>query len=114
MTPIGIHGEKSYHLTTTKTPRGDMSYGRIKFADCVHHYIVYGDTGCYGVCVEVYDLKGNLLELGDMMDCPDVNRRPASKNWAITFAKALVEDHLNDDVPLWTPSGYTTSSEGYL
>lgn len=121
MTPIGIHGEKSYHLTTTKTPKGDMSYGRIMFADCVHHYILYeravftkGKRGTYGFAVEIYDLDGNFLADGDEMDfIPDGNGNPASLSQSIQHTKGMVEYHLNDDYPLWTPSGFTTDPSAY-
>ena len=114
MTPIGIHGEKSYHLTTTKTPRGGMSYARIKFADCVHHYTVVENGGKegYGFIVEIYDLRGNLIAFGDDQDFIGQVRQgqtlPATKSYAIQHAQGMVEYHLNDEeIPLWTPSGYT-------
>lgn len=118
MTPIGIHGEKSYHLTTTKTPDGNQSYGRIKFADCVHHYCLYDgiytsytNRKTYGMMVLIYDLQDNLIALGDDYHCITIGSgEEANKSQAIDHAKAMVEYHLNDDHPLWTPSGYTTDA----
>ena len=125
MNPIGIHGEKSYHLTTTKTPKGEMSYARIKFDDCIHHYILYDRENTssrrkvngrmsYGFMVEIYDLDGNFLANGDDMDfIPDENGFPATLSGSIQHAKGMVEYHLNDDYPLWTPSGWTTDPTPY-
>ena len=107
-----IHGEKSYHTTTTKTPKGEMSYGRIKFADCVHHYTLKDDYHVF--IVEIYDLKGNIIGFGDEMDIlPQASRPHASsptRSHAILTVKGMVEYHLEDDHPLWTPSGWTTDA----
>lgn len=107
------HGEKSYHLTTTKTPKGDMSYGRIKFADCVHHYTLKDDYHVF--VVEVYDLKGNIIFWGDEMDITpnEIHQHRPTRSHAIMVAKSMVEYHLNDDFPLWTPSGWTTDPTPY-
>lgn len=107
------HGEKSYHLTTTKTPKGEMSYGRIKFADCVHHYTLKDNYHVF--VVEVYDLKGNLIEIGDEMDITpnEAHQHRPTRSHAIMVAKSMVEYHLNDDFPLWTPSGWTTDPTPY-
>lgn len=102
------HGEKSYHLTTTKTPQGEMSYARIKFNDCVHHYTM-GWGGHRVMVVEIFDLNGNIVHLGDEMDLVNGSCKVngATKSEAIANIKAMPEYHLNDDFPLWTPSGWT-------
>jgi len=116
------HGEKSYHLTTTKTPNGHMSYARIKWDDCVHHYSMEWGSNRVMV-VEIFDIDGNQLNRwGDVMDlvvgtCP---KNGATKSQAIAHIKSMPEYHLDDDYPLWTPSGWTldpsisgTDDEGY-
>ena len=103
MTKTDLQGATSYHLTTTKTPHGDMSYARIKFPDCVHHYTL---DQFYGVMVvEIFDLEGRYLHSGDELDIQSngIRSRP-TKSHAILTCKGMVEWHLNDDYPLWTPS----------
>lgn len=107
------HGEKSYHLTTTKTPKGEMSYARIKFNDCVHHYTMgWGSTRV--MVVEIYDLDGNCINFGDEMNLCNgsCKNNGATKSEAIANIKAMPEYHLNDGFPLWTPSGWTLEPEG--
>ena len=110
------HGEKSYHLTTTKTPQGKMSYGRIKFDDCVHHYCLY--DGTKGFMTEIFDLDGKFLGNGDMFDLsphnPNSRTGRMTKGEAIKTAKAMVETHLDDEFPLWTPSGWTLDPSDYF
>ena len=93
-----MHGEVSYHLTTTKTPNGDMSYGRIKFPDCIHHYTLnqYYDV----MMVEVFNYKGQYLRSGDELCIEGIGIKPPRKSYAIMVCKAMVEWHLNDDYPL--------------
>ncbi len=107
------HGEKSYHLTTTKTPKGDMSYARIKFNDCVHHYTL-GWGASRVMVVEIFDLDGNCVNFGDEMDLVNgsCKKNGATKSEAIANIKAMPEYHLNDGYPLWTPSGWTLDPEG--
>lgn len=97
-----LHGALSYHLTTGHTPHGDMSYARIKFVDCVHHYTLWNDNV---MVVMVFDKNNRWIHSGDEMDivCPDGRRRPL-KSHSINHCKAMVEYHLNDDYPLWTPA----------
>jgi hypothetical protein len=113
MTKTDLQGATSYHLTTTKTPDGDMSYARIKFPDCVHHYTL--DQFYDVMVVEIFDLEGRYLQAGDELDIQAhighpsgrrserVRSRP-TKSQAIETCKGMVEWHLNDDYPLWTPS----------
>lgn len=104
MTRTNLHGAISYHLTTTKTPHGDMSYARIKFPDCVHHYTI-DDQFYDSMVVEIFDLEGRYLRAGDEMDILGTGLRDRpTKSEAIQHCKGMVEWHLNDDYPLWTPS----------
>jgi len=103
-----IHGEKSVHTTTTKTPDGEMSYARIRFDDCIHHYTFDGHQN---MAVQIWSLDGRFLNWGDMMEV-DPGRTPSGKHrWkvrktdAIELCRAMVWDHIdNDDFPLWRPS----------
>ena len=103
MTKTDRHGAISYHLTTTKTPDGDMSYARIKFPNCVHHYTL--DQHYSVMMVEIFDLQGRYLTAGDELDIsPQGIRSRPTKSYAILTCKGMVEWHLEDDYPLWTPS----------
>ena len=103
MTRTNLQGATSYHLTTTKTPHGEMSYARIKFPDCVHHYTL--DQFYTVMVVEVFDLDGRYLRSADEMDILGTGLRDRPrKTEAIQHCKGMVEWHLNDDYPLWTPS----------
>ena len=81
-----------------------MSYARIKFPDCVHHYTI--DPQFFdSMVVEIFDLEGRYLRAGDEMDILGTGLRDRpTKSEAIQHCKGMVEWHLNDDYPLWTPS----------
>jgi hypothetical protein len=102
------HGEKSYHFTTKRLPNGMMSYARIKWDDCIHEYTM-GWGASRVMNVVIFDLDGNIVAWGDEMDLVNgsCKKNGATKSEAIANIKAMPEYHLNDDYPLWTPSGWT-------
>lgn len=106
----GIHGEKSVHTTTTKTPHGKMSYARIKFDDCVHHYTF---CGYRNMEVEIFSLDGRFLRFGDVIEIHPGDYPSGKPRWKVTktdaieFCRAMMWDHIShaDSADLlWRPS----------
>ena len=76
-----------------------MSYARIKFSDCVHHYTLNDDYDV--MIVEIYDRDGQYLRAGDELCIEGIGvRSRPTKSHSIEVCKGMVEYHLNDDYPL--------------